>query len=202
VDPGIRKWNFKIREQFWYKLLPYSFKLLPYLLVNPTVKISLFVSCEKIKLQIGLLLCIHTVPVSLKIWWWCSNDSPESGTWVTYQIRGNRRRFGSWKKRHPDHFYFCCVVGRPLSPTAKSSSFSFAVLSGGRFFQLPNRSWVAPSPSISPWLPLFEARDCLVFNAWGDQTWGISGPWRYWVAEDASVWGFRKSRDASQPVNL
>ena len=82
------------------------------------------------------------------------------------------------------------------------SRFSFAVLSGGRFFQLPNRSWVAPSPSISPWLPLFEARDCLVFNAWGDQTWGISGPWRYWVAEDASVWGFRKSRDASQPVNL
>jgi len=34
----------------------------------------------------------------------------------------------------------------------------------------------------------------------GDQTWGISG--RYSVPEDASVWGLRKSRDASQPVNL
>ena len=41
MGPGIRRWNFKIREQFWYKLLPYLFKLLPYLLVNPTVKISL-----------------------------------------------------------------------------------------------------------------------------------------------------------------
>jgi len=41
LGPGIRRWNLKIREQFWYKLLPYSFKLLPYLLVNPTVKISL-----------------------------------------------------------------------------------------------------------------------------------------------------------------
>ena len=29
-------------EQFWYKLLPYSFKLLPYLLVNLTVKIGLW----------------------------------------------------------------------------------------------------------------------------------------------------------------
>jgi len=38
-------------------------------------------------------------------------------------------------------------------------------------------------------------------TAWSvDQMWGISG--RYSVAEDASVWGLRKSRDASQPVNL
>ena len=42
VGPGIRRWIFKIREQFWYKLLSYLFKWLPYLLVNPTDKISLF----------------------------------------------------------------------------------------------------------------------------------------------------------------
>jgi len=30
--------------------------------------------------------------------------------------------------------------------------------------------------------------------------WGISD--RYSVAEDASVWGLRQSRDANQPVNL
>ena len=38
-------WNkgckvFKTREQFWYKLLPYLFELLPCLLVNTTFKIS------------------------------------------------------------------------------------------------------------------------------------------------------------------
>jgi len=37
-------------------------------------------------------------------------------------------------------------------------------------------------------------------RAWRDQTWGILG--RYSVAEDASVWGSCKSRDANQPVNL
>ena len=36
VVPGIRRLNSKIREQFWY-----IFELLPYFLVNPTVKISL-----------------------------------------------------------------------------------------------------------------------------------------------------------------
>jgi len=34
----------------------------------------------------------------------------------------------------------------------------------------------------------------------GDQTWEILG--RFSVAEDAYVWGLRKSKDASQPVNL
>jgi len=28
------------------------------------------------------LLCVLAVPVLLKIWWWCINNSPESGTWV------------------------------------------------------------------------------------------------------------------------
>ena len=43
MGPGIRRWNFKIREQFWYKLLPYLFKLFTYLFVNPTVKVSLLI---------------------------------------------------------------------------------------------------------------------------------------------------------------
>jgi len=48
VGPGTKRWNFKIREQFWYKLIPYLFKLLPYLLVNPTVKISLLTNGQRI----------------------------------------------------------------------------------------------------------------------------------------------------------
>ena len=46
MGPGLRRWNFKLREQFWYKLLPYLSKLLPYLLVNPTVKIGLTKALE------------------------------------------------------------------------------------------------------------------------------------------------------------
>ena len=28
------------------------------------------------------MLCVHAVPVLLKIWWWCIHNFPESGTWV------------------------------------------------------------------------------------------------------------------------
>jgi len=37
----------------------------------------------------------------------------------------------------------------------------------------------------------------LSVNASGDQMWGISGRYYDSLAEDASVWGLRKSRDAS-----
>jgi len=42
----------KIREQFWYKLLPYLFKLLLHLLDNPTVKISLIGSDTNLGLRV------------------------------------------------------------------------------------------------------------------------------------------------------
>jgi len=100
----------------------------------------------------------------------------------------------------------------PLNPVRESicSTSVVALLAGGRFFWPPNRSWVAPSPFLSLWLPwvlVLEARDCceclfvcLVVSAYGDQTWGISGC--YSVAEDATRMGLCKSRDASQPVKL
>ena len=31
-------------------------------------------------------LCVLAVPVLLKIWWWCINNPPESGTWVRSQF--------------------------------------------------------------------------------------------------------------------
>jgi len=70
------------------------------------------------------------------------------------------------------------------------SSFSVAVLSGSCFFQLPNRSWVTPSPlshpdSLECWYLRHET--ALSVSAWGDLTWGISG--RYLVSDDATCTG-------------
>ena len=60
--------------------------------------------------------------------------------------------------------HFTCLLAT-ISPTpVRESRFSVVVLSGGRFFYLPNRSWVTPSPFLSPWLPWVlvpKARDCL-----------------------------------------
>jgi len=82
--------------------------------------------------------------------------------------------------------------------------FSFSLLAGGRFFQLPNRSWVALSPFLSPWLPwvlLLKARDCLECQCLGgsdEEDFGtLFGGW------GCDLYGACiKSRDASQPVNL
>jgi len=77
--------------------------------------------------------------------------------------------------------------------------FSFALLSGGLFF---NHKIVhgLPSPPFShpEFLKFWCSRNetALSVSNYGNQMWG------YALAEDASVWGLRKSKDASQPVNL
>ena len=38
-------------------------------------------SVDTILATIFDLLSVHVVPVFLKVWWWCLNNSPTSGTW-------------------------------------------------------------------------------------------------------------------------
>jgi len=111
------------------------------------------------------LLWVHTIPVLLKIWWRCINNSPEPGTWV-YTIF---------------LVLLCC----------RKVAFSNHQIVHGL---------LSPSSSHPEFLKFWCSRHetALSVSASGGQTWGISG--HYSVAEDASVWGLRKSRDASQPV--
>ena len=63
------------------------------------------------------LLCVHAVPVLLRIYDYVSKIPP------------NQVRESMW------------------------SWFRFTLLAGGRLFELPNRSWIAPSPFLSSSLP-------------------------------------------------
>ena len=72
MGPGIRRWNFKIREQFWYKLLPNLLKLLPYVLVNPTVKINLLKSIRMFVIMKSIQVCHLQYNIHMYVIWECS----------------------------------------------------------------------------------------------------------------------------------
>jgi len=94
------------------------------------------------------LLCVHAVSVFQNIWWQCVNNFPI----LVRESIWSRFCFNSL-------FSFPILVRESIW-----SRFSFNLLLGDRFSQLPNRSWVAPSPFLSPWLLwvlVLEARDCL-----------------------------------------